>query len=87
MNTYGIIAAGSRHRIGGNNLKSNSNVDVYLNGATKSTVSGNVCDSSTVAWSVLEAGAADYNAVVGNTGNGSFTLVGANSQASTNVTY
>lgn len=87
LNTYGIIASGSRHRIGGNNLKSNSNVDIYLDGVTKSTIGGNICDSSTVSWSILEAGAADYNNAQGNTGNGTFTNVGANSVFANNITY
>lgn len=86
-NTYGLIAGGTRHAITGNNFRANSNVDIYLNGTTKSVVSGNVCDSTGVAWSILEAGAADYNNILGNTVNGTVTKVGANSLTSNNLTY
>lgn len=85
--TYGIISAGTRIGITGNAFKANSNVDIYLNGATKSAINGNVCDSTGVAWSILEAGAADYNNAQGNTGNGLFTKVGTNSQFANNLTY
>ena len=85
--TYGIISAGTRIGITGNAFKANSNVDIYLNGATKSAINGNVCDSTGVAWSILEAGAADYNNIIGNTVNGTVTIVGANSQAANNLTY
>lgn len=85
--TYGIFSAGARINVIGNALKANSNVDIYLNATTKSVINNNICDSTGVAWSILEAGAADYNNAQGNTGNGLFTKVGTNSQFANNLTY
>jgi hypothetical protein len=89
LNTFGINCAGTRINISNNNVKANSNVDIYLNGATKCTVNGNNCDSTGAAWSILEAGAANYNAMIGNVTNGTITTTGAQSiaPAGSNVVY
>lgn len=87
LNTYGILVAGTRHTLSGNNCRANSNVDIYINNATKLSVTSNVCDSTGVAWSILEAGTANYNAIGLNVTNGTVTVVGANSAASNNIVY
>lgn len=87
LNTFGISSSGTRVSITGNQFKANSNVDIYLNATTKSVINSNICDSTGSAWSILEAGAADYNNIIGNTVNGTVTIVGANSAAANNLTY
>jgi hypothetical protein len=85
--TYGIDLAGERHAVNGCYFIANSNVDLYLNSASKVAVTGNVLESNTVTWSILEAGTANYNTCVGNVANGTITLSGANSIEANNVVY
>jgi hypothetical protein len=86
-NTYGANVDGTNHNFTGCYFLGNSNVDLYFNNAVRCAASGNGLHSSTVAWSVLEAGTANYNNIVGNVGNGTFTTTGAQSAAASNVTY
>jgi len=79
LGTFGFVLRGSGHSIVNTNCNNNTNVDVYLDGATGCTVVGNVIESAAVAWGILEAGAADYNVVGMNRVVGTVTLVGAHS--------
>lgn len=87
LNTFGISAGGTRHTFSGNHFVSNSNVDIYLNSCQVVNVSNNTCDSATVPQSVLEAGTANYNLVIGNMVNGTVVTIGAQSAAANNLTY
>lgn len=85
--TFGIVLRGERHVVKGMTFKANSNVDVYLDGAQRCVVVGNICDSSAQPWSVLEYGGADLNNLYGNVVNGSVVKSGGLSQATGNLVY
>lgn len=87
LNTFGLSSQADKVTVTGSYFGNNSNVDLYLNNTLYTAATGNVCDSSTVAWSILEAGTADYSNIVGNTTNGIVTLVGVNSNAANNIVY
>lgn len=87
LNTYGIDLLGTQHTITGNRFTANNLNDIRLN-ATKTTIVGNVCDSTGVAVSILELAGSDYNTIAANTTNGTVTVVGANTKATgVNVVY
>lgn len=87
LGTFGIVLGGSRQAVNGNKFVGNTNVDIYLNSASQVTVTGNGCDSASAAQSILEAGTANYNSVVGNCTNGTVVLIGGASVATGNVVY
>ena len=79
LNTFGINLLGTGHTVTGNNLEANSNVDINLQ-CTKSSITGNRCDSTGVAASIVEQAGSDYNSIYGNPTNGTVTIVGANTK-------
>jgi hypothetical protein len=85
--TFGAVVSGSKHSFMGCYFIANSNVDLYLSASGQVSVVGNVMDSVGSAFSVVEAGGANYTACVGNVVNGSISLTGANSVAANNVSY
>ena len=87
LNTVGVHLQGSRQGLTGNKFVGNSNVDIYLLNATQVTVTGNGCDSTVVAQSILEAGTANFNSFVGNCTNGTLVVVGGGSAVAGNVAY
>jgi hypothetical protein len=85
--TFGAVVSGELHSFTGCYFTANSNVDLYLSNSLKVSVTGNVMNSTGEIFSVLEFGAANYTACVGNVTNGTLVLVGAGSIAANNVTY
>lgn len=79
LGTFGAIIRGTNHTITGNTCFANSNIDIYLDGATGCSVTGNVCTSTTASWSILENGAADNNVIDGNRTAKLVTIIGPNS--------
>jgi hypothetical protein len=86
LNTFGVNLLGEQHLVTDCRFTGNSDVDVNLQ-AVRCVVTGNICHSTGAAASVLEQAGSDYNNVNGNSTNGTVTLVGANSVASSNLVY
>lgn len=84
---FGIVLSGSRQAVIGNKLVGNSNVDILLSSATVCTVSGNGCDSASVAESIYETGTANFNSIGGNCTNGLVVVIGGSSVTYGNVNY
>lgn len=75
--SYGIFTLGTHWVITGNVFWAGANIDIYLVDTTQSAVTGNVCQSTGAAWSILAQGAVSNNIATGNLGNGTidgFTL-------------
>ncbi len=86
-NTFGVVIGGDRNVVVGNIFVNGTNVDIMINGATYSTISANVCDSTGVSQSIYEAGGSDYNNINGNTINGTVFTSGSNSTSTNNLIY
>ena len=87
LNTFGAVLRGTKHALVGNSFHDNSNTDISIDATTYTTLSCNNCDSTGVAFSIVESGSSDYNNIIGNTCNGTITTSGANTNESNNVTY
>lgn len=81
IGTKGAVIRGTRHSIVGNIFYANSDFDIYLDSATFCTVSGNVCASTAAAQSIVEAGTADLNVIIGNKSQSPLGIIGASTQA------
>lgn len=86
-NSFGIILRGARHCFSGGYASGNSNVDIYIDGATQCSIMGNVNHSTGATQSIFEVSPANYNSIIGNINNGTITVVGANSIQANNITY
>lgn len=87
LNTFGLNLLGSAHIVTGNRMTGNSNVDINLS-ADNCVVTGNLCQSTGVAASIVEQAGSDYNAIAANVTTGTATIVGANSVVTgANVVY
>jgi Pectate lyase superfamily protein len=84
LNTFGLILRGSHHTVSGCYFGSNTNVDLDLDTTAYVAVTGNHLDSSSVAYSILEA-TANYTAAVGNVARKQISLGGANSISANNI--
>ena len=87
LGSFGIVFYGPNHTINSSRFHDNSNVDLFLSGATNSSFVGNSFNSTVNAISVIEAGAANYNVIVGNTAKGTINIAGANTISANNVLY
>lgn len=86
LNNIGIQLLGSRHVVSDNIFQSQSNTDVDIT-ALYCSVSGNVCESTGVPYSIVEQSPSDYNSFVGNVTNGTLVLSGGHSASAGNVAY
>lgn len=87
LNTFGLAMQGTRHVVSGNTFVANSNLDISLNNTSVVNVTGNMCDSNGVGFSIAEGGTANYSLITGNTCNGTIVLVGAQSVEANNLIY
>lgn len=87
LNTFGVYSEGTRVSITGNNFTGNSNVDIYLNDASVTSVSANICDSTGSVVSIWEVGTTNYSAIAGNVVIGTVVVSGANSVQTGTVSY
>lgn len=61
LNSFGVVATGTYWNITGNSFWAGTNIDVYLSNTTSGIVTGNICRSTGVAWSIFVNGTvADY---------------------------
>jgi hypothetical protein len=81
VSTFGINLLGSAHVITGNRLTGNSNADINL-AAVNCVVTGNLCQSTGVAASIVEQAGSDYNGIAANVTTGTVTITGANTVVS-----
>ena len=85
LNTFGIVVNGSKHVISGCLFSNNTNVDISLNSTAYVAITGNQCDSGTVAYSVFENGSSN-TLVVGNVVRKQISLGGSGSTSASNIT-
>lgn len=85
LGAIGLALRGRRSTVTGCAFGTNATADILLDGAGQTVVSGNQCDSPAPAHSIVETGAADYNAISGNVCRKDVLTLGAHSVAASNV--
>jgi hypothetical protein len=87
LSTFGFSLLGARHVVNGNYLTGQSNADINIQ-ATNCVVTGNVCHSTGIGFSITEQAGSDYNVISGNVCNGTVSVAGANTKVNgDNVVY
>lgn len=82
---FGAVVHGSGTIFQGMYARDNKNVDIYLLGATRTAINGNMLLSKGVPWSIVEAGGASKTAAAGNVVAGVVAIGGAGSVGMGNV--